>query len=443
MPLSHFAPPSSPSLDQQRDALRKGLGRAVQWATTGQLDDDPLLAACLQDMRYDVQVEDSRGEWLWRMIREVGAVDRFRVPILHALYELSDERSANQLCELARCYAETGDQAFRTRLYEIVEQKPIVDSEWLGEQEIIGLDGEQAFLFAARVRGQRLAGREWEWDDDSLVDEAIERFGEERVNVLLDQTKDGALRSFQAGWQRQKHARAERGSDIPHREVMRGITVQEILSVAESSDSRYYFFRRWGTHAEDADLELILQHLSGIREPTVIANLLQVFANREPPRFDARLVELCRHGDAEVRRRALGALKKMKHPLVREFALSELEEGTRGGSVVGLFIRNYQQGDERRILAAIESLDDDDELHWPLMDVIMVLEANLEADCSQLGVMAYASTPCEMCRFDAAGLLFGQHVAPGWLTDECRFDSSERTRGLVAKITGPPQVESE
>ena len=155
MRFADFSPPSSPSLDQQRDALRNGLGRAMQWAMARRLDDDPLLAACLRDRRFDVQVEDSRGEWLWQMIRAVDAADRFRVPILHALYELSDDRSANQLCELARCYAETGDETFRQRLYEIVEQKPIADSLWLGEEEIIRLDGEKAFLFAARVRGER------------------------------------------------------------------------------------------------------------------------------------------------------------------------------------------------------------------------------------------------------------------------------------------------
>jgi hypothetical protein len=50
------------------------------------------------------------------MIRAVGSVDRFRVPILHALYKLSDERSANQLCELALRYAEMGAETFRSRL---------------------------------------------------------------------------------------------------------------------------------------------------------------------------------------------------------------------------------------------------------------------------------------------------------------------------------------
>ncbi len=78
-----FSPSASPSLEQQRDALQKGLGRAVQWAETGCLADGPLLNACLTDQRYDLQVEGSRTDWLWRMILRLEAKDRFRVPILH------------------------------------------------------------------------------------------------------------------------------------------------------------------------------------------------------------------------------------------------------------------------------------------------------------------------------------------------------------------------
>jgi hypothetical protein len=62
------------------------------------------------------------------MIEAVGARERIRVPLLHALYDLADHGSETQLCQLARSYAEAGDEAFRSRLYEIVEQKPVEDT---------------------------------------------------------------------------------------------------------------------------------------------------------------------------------------------------------------------------------------------------------------------------------------------------------------------------
>ena len=439
-----YVPPASPSLDQQRDALRKGLGRATQWAMGRRLEEAPLLAACLQDQRYDQQVENSRGDWLWRMIQAVDAADRFRAsPILRALHELPDERAPASSASFARGYAESGAEAFRTRLYEIVEQTPFADRAWLGEEEIIDLDGDKGFLFAAQARAERLPRREWEWDDEALINRAVERIGDARAVELLDDAKNPPLRAYWERWRREKQAKAAREPHISHRERMQAIGVEEILSTAESSVSRFGLYRGWGMYAEDSELDAIHQHLSTAREPRVLANLLFVFSNRADPRFVPRFIELCRHEDSEVRRRAVLALEGIKHPHIREFALSELSEASRGSSVVGLFGENYRPGDERRILDAIDLPDEDEKQHGLLMDVIRVLEKNRDADCSQLGVVAYASTPCEHCRADSVRLLLDRHVAPAWLVEECRFDSGEKCRDLVAEIAGPRQPEPE
>lgn len=430
MKFGDYSPPAVPMLDQQHDALQKGLGRALQWALNQRLDDEPLLEACLRDQRFDVQFDSLRGDWLWRIIRAVGGTERFRVPILHAFYELSDECSAGQLCELARCYAELGDETFRTRLYKVVEQKPFADIPWLGEQEIVALDGEQAFLLAARMRGRSLAIREWEWHDESLVYLAVERLSEEQVTALLESSSDEAVRLFWKGSQEAK----QRESEQPRlRERMLAISVQEVVRAAES-DSKSMLFRAWGRCADEANLKVVLERLWAEQEPRTIANLLQVFSARALPEFDARLMELCRHSD-EVRRRAFIALKQNAHPLVRQFALSELQTVGRHRLAVALFINNYLPGDEHRILEALEFPDDAYELHWLLMDVINVLEKNAEADCYELGVISYASTPCETCRAGAARLLLNRQVAPEWLKEECRHDSGEECRELVAKTS--------
>ncbi len=432
MKFLDYAPPASPSLEQQRDALRKGLGRAVQWAMAGRLDDRPLLEACLQDQRYDHQVEGMRGDWLWQMVQATGAADRFRVPILHALYELSDERSADQLCELARHYAVMGDEAFRLRLYEIVDRNPFPNyCACLGEEEILALDGEPALLFAARVRGASLASREWEWEDGSLADFAVKRFGEGRVKELLEASSDAAISRFRDGWRHDELHRARPGRPNAHRERLAAIPVAEVIREIES-ESKSYWFRGWGMYAKETDLRIILQRLWIEQEPEIIVKLLRIFSNRPLPEFDARLIELCKHGDEEVRCWAFSALERNTHLLIREFALTEIYRGTRDRFAAGLFINNYRQGDEQ-ILETMELPADSCQLHWLLMDVNKVLEKNLEADCSRLGLIGYALTPCENCRCDSARLLLNKRAAPQWLTEECRHDSSEECGGLVAK----------
>jgi hypothetical protein len=430
--FADFSPPATPTLDQQRDALKKGLGRAMQWAMRRALDDEPLLEACLRDGRYDTQLEQMRGQWLWKMVRAVDAVDRFRVPILHALYALSDDRSADQLCELAWCFAASGDETFRKRLYEIVERRPMAECRSVAEAAIIHLDGESAFLFAARLRGKDLAQREWEWDDGSLVTEAIERWGEERVSDLLQQAMDPAIRRFSTGWLEEKLADDGKEQLQSYRDRMRSITVADVISAAESGVDGSYSFRGWGMQAGEAQLEIVLEHLSNSQDAKVIANLLRVFWKRPLPAFDACLIGLCQHADSEVRRWTFNALQNLGHDSIRAYALSQLENGLRDGFVISLFARNYQPGDEQLIQNAIELPEDDFDRHSLLMSVVTVLEANPDAKAGELGVIGYASTPCGFCREHFVRVLLGQNAAPEWLVEECRFDAATR---IVASIT--------
>jgi hypothetical protein len=436
--FSDLSLPTVPSLDEQRDALRKGLGRAMQWALGGQLADEPLLEACLQDQRFDRETADPRGEWLWQMIQVIGAADRFREPILQALHQLSDEDSAHQLCQLARHFAQTGDETFRKRLYEIVEQKPIKDMPWLGEEEFVALDGEAAFVSAARLRGQELPTRDWEWHDDCLVDIGIECLGEDRVTHLISDSSDEAIRRFYQGWLREEKRCAERVPAPSRREIARAISVDEILAAAQSDNAPFRFgrFRTWGMYADEADLEPVLQQLWTTDSVHVLANLLSVFSNRALPEFDARLIDFCEHEDADVRRRAFGALGMNKHPSIRRFALEQLETSVSDGAIISLFANNCEPGDEHRILESLELPPDENDLHGLLMDVNIVLEKNPDAECSKLAVIVYALTPCENCRFAAMRLLHGRRVMPEWIREECRYDSGKDCRQLVSNMPG-------
>lgn len=438
MIFGDFSPPLLPSLPQQQDALKKGLGRAALWANSGLLSDAPLLETCLHDQRFDSQIESPRGNWLWRMIQAVGAIERFRAPILNAFRNLSDEQSASQLCQLAYRYAETGDQTFRTRLYEIVEQKPFPFIPWIGEEEIVALDGEQGFLFAASVRGHLLADREWKWDDENLFDIAVKIFGEGHAIKLLDSSMDDGVKRFLEHKRLKEETNSENLAYASFKNKVASTSVEEIFRAAEA-DNTGFWFRSWGKFADETALNILLQRLWLEQSPKVLANLLKVFAARTLPEFDARLIDLCRHGDLEVERRAFAALAQNAHPLVRNFALSELQKGIRSGTAIALFANNYRNGDETRILDAIELPENEDELHWLLRDVIKVLDENPDADCSRLGVVSYAMTPCAECRYHAARLLLKRH-SPDWVGNECRNDSNEDCRSLLVDSNESPKA---
>ena len=177
----------------------------------------------------------------------------------------------------------------------------------------------------------------------------------------------------------------------------------------------------------------MFQFLLSAHDPKVISNCLMVFLSREFPCIVPELISLSQHNDPEVRRRAISALENSSHPLVRKLAEDELKKGVPGGLALGLFVKNYQDGDEQRIMDLAALPEDAEEQHRLLNQATKILEENPKADCSQVGVAAYALIPCSFCRYCAAKLLRDRQVAPAWLVEECRFDSEPDTRKLFVE----------
>lgn len=416
-----FSPPAAPTLQQQRDALQKGLGRVPQWAAAGALTPEPLLEACLHDQRFDPQDEESRGEWLWNITSALGMTHLLQDPLLERLRSLDTGPCSSQLCELAMYFARSGDGRFRKWLY---------DSAEFAEEQLLRLDGEDAFLCIAQRRGRDLASREWEWDDRFDVGLAIEVIGEPRIQELLQETLDPDVRRFAASWLFHSSPTIEPDSVRPtHIQRMQAISVDTVLQ-AVSSDDKCRWLRGWGMHAEEQSLQKILHRLWSEDVPEVIVKLTRVFSNRVLPQFDSRWMNLAAHADVEVRRMAVDVLSQNPHPMIRKLALQQLQNNTFEFPAVSLLIKNYENGDEERLLHAVELPDDPCLRHWLLMDVIKLLEKNESADCFKLGQIAYFHTPCQNCRSYAAELLFARKCVPDWMIQECRTDAEVDCRNL-------------
>ncbi len=417
-----FSPPVEPTFEQQRDALQKGLGRAVMWAKAGLLNNDILLDACLNDQRFDKQCEPLRADWLWGMIQITDNTGPFRGPVLTALANLEESTSTRQLCALACKYASLGDHIFRSRLYEIVRTTPVADSPRLGESEIVALDGDAAILFAAQIRGQRLQSVAAEWNDFGLVSDAIEAYGEEHVVRLLSESADSSIRFYFDAWRLQQAATADKDQTISYKDQMLSRSVEGVIQASKAPDCSPWLLG-WGCYADESSLNAVLTALWKTDVPNEISRLLRVFSRIPLPIFDRRLIFLCEHGDPDVRTRAIVALEQNTHPEIRRYAFEQLQ--TESAHVaVGLLINNFEPGDEIGIIDLLcRPESDTDRLHRKCLDTIIVLEKNAEADGVLLAMLAYFLTPCQICRSGASELLKKYGTAPSWLIEELRFDA--------------------
>jgi hypothetical protein len=427
------APAKTPAPCDWQDALRKGLGRALLWAKRGAVPGKSvLLGACLNDLRYDGQCEEPRGDWLWQIVEAAGAIEDFREPILESLGRLYEGLAAQQLCQFAVSYGMRGDHRFRDTLRRIVSEKPVPDCPWLGEEQLVELDGTVGFLFAAKVRALSLPGREWDWDDEAVVDSAVEKYGRQTVIELVEQESESTpeLREFLEAWRVARETRATNSAES-HRERMRQYTLDDAIRVAEGTLGPAGLLRGWGMYASESDLQSVLDRMFAADRPVVIANYLRVFSNRPLPSFDERLLEFLGHEDERVRHWAYSAVALNAHPSVRKFALDHLPACGDDGDLAELFVRNYRRGDEELLCAHLHLPDDQDARHGLLMAVRKILEANHAARCDVLALWVYRWTPCALCRYGVAKLLIEKDVAPEWLPEECRYDSYSDTRQLV------------
>ncbi len=420
----NFSPPDSPTLEQQRDALQKGLGRAFQWAGMGILDPDSLLKACLTDQRYDRECESSRGEWLWTMIAKMGMTQKFRGPILLALKSPENDRNAAQHCEIAYHFARHGDVHLRRQLHDFVSHRHFPSSLWIGESELIDLEGEAALRLIASGRGKQRESYDWDWDDDQVIQRAVDNLGEARVREILTDVTDPGMVRFAAAWKQKANLPTDDNSSRATRAVSEPLDLDTLFSPHNLTDNGYWL-RGWGMRAEESSLHPILKRLWREQNPAVIAKVLRTFSNRELPQVDARLIAFANHGDAEVRRWAIRALGQNSHPLVRRLALQKLEIDRTDGAVVKLLVRNFESGDEQRLLDQVDLPLDPCDRHGLLMDLLALLETNESADSSELGLIVYFHTPCQSCRYWMARLLCRVNNAPAWLVDECRGDANE------------------
>ncbi|MCY2963007.1 MAG: hypothetical protein NT069_05025, partial [Planctomycetota bacterium] len=189
-------PPAEPDLVDQKDALRKGLGRAALWAQAGQLDHALLHAACLSDWRYDKQSDDNRATYLWKLLELTGMRDELRFPVLHRLGESVDPDITWQMYGLAYQYASAGDTLHRQAIYAHYARLCRLDKGWSPDGYVLALDGFAGFEFCLAQRAAALRSRDWVWEDEALISTAKEEFGQDRIDRYLDESRDPDIIRF-------------------------------------------------------------------------------------------------------------------------------------------------------------------------------------------------------------------------------------------------------
>ncbi|MCA9306979.1 MAG: HEAT repeat domain-containing protein [Phycisphaerales bacterium] len=439
-------------------AVTLGHGRAWEHAKAHGIEGHEAFVehATLHSLAYDTQCEGDRAQWMVGLIEAAGALDRLAPRIIEGVATPPEgDYPFWHLCQRAGVMGELARRGYggaRSALYGLFDKsKTTVDL--IGGHEIIALDGSDGLLFVCDALGRLLAR-----DPDTCVDQQPirvydETHGDGAAMLVLESARgfNGDIARYldrlHADEVEIEQSQSAKGPYLKLADVVfdedaarrregryADRTLQNVLEwVNANRDVRYGgWLRAWGMHnASDDDLDGVIGAIEGASDPRAIQLLLCVFGRRAMPRITDEILALCRHDDEWVRRRVYQALSNCDDERVREVGLSLLGTDRVVEGAISLFEASYRVGDHEAIERAMRLVNDRDDLHRMLFDLVDVFETRSIPECRRLLMFVYGHTPCGNCRGKAIEIMRNASVLPDWIASEARNDSQEDIREEV------------
>lgn len=422
--------------------LRLGLGRAVlylrQHDATAYRDAIVHTIRHIGDVAYDPQSEGPRGQYLLDIVRETADFAFFRTEILDGLANESETWSLNQLFEMARILAKSGDAEARSGMYSRFATHD--EDLHIFADELVELDGIEGAIFIANRLGAMARDDSEFWDDRWLedliqehtsvttIEEALGDFAITNPNVAAYLAVIRSNDDLRAG---------SRGRRLDFRSA----TYDDLLASFATArwDQRHVALpinrpiNSWGEHASEGDIRRAAIDLIQIPpdEVTRLRLYLQIFWQRafpEPPDFLIRLID---HPDERVPWFALNALESVAHPTVRALGFTLLESPEWRGRAIDMFLSNLEPSDFALFERLIASDLDDDDLHHIGFSLEDIHKRYRTPDSVGCVLLLYDRDPCSECRERLVRILINLDALPDWMAQECLWDANLDTREAV------------
>ncbi|MCO7227184.1 hypothetical protein [Pleionea sp. CnH1-48] len=403
----------TPSLER---ALQMGTGKAIRILKKNSHHnlDHLILEACLSNQAYDPQSEPDRSQYLKTVIQLAQDSDAIEEAVIDALSQAQeDDWDTHQLVTLVTCFAQNGNKRAKDALYQRYT-KPLTDPSFsfLETDALVILDGLKGLEICANTLGQLLEQDTDFWVDDSLI------------SVFeTSPTKEDTLQYLE------RHAQSDRF-------IKRYLTnVKEHLEKQQKPRAlinwSYEMISQHLSQGKSLSLSIgkslsfdVLQKLandfkSETDEKSQLA-YLKIFFKAPYPGAPSDMIPLLEHNNERMVHFAIRALAQLEHPQIKKY-LEEASLHTLKNKVP-LFIQNGVENAPKTFEAIIPFLDDEDETHRFISDVVKVLKRKAYTDSKVLLIQLYELSHCSVCRFDLLKLLHELTGLPKTVVDEAIYD---------------------
>ena len=115
--------PNNP--EELNQMLHTGMGRAIMFLMNQDASQyrDVILDACLHNYAYDRQVDTTRYDYLYPLLKASRELDFYRNAILNAIPVETDSYDVGQLLDFAALFARDRNEPARTAIYNKINRK--------------------------------------------------------------------------------------------------------------------------------------------------------------------------------------------------------------------------------------------------------------------------------------------------------------------------------
>ncbi len=387
---------------------------------------DLVLNACLHNISYDPQCEESRAKWLFTMFDRSRHYLEIREAILAALAIETETWDLLQLCQLTKEMALRGDTIAADRLADRVYQHAIQPSscDWLGANELIDVWGIDAALELSRIYGQRLITNPDDFVPDTL---AIFENMPDETRLIFD--RYAAVEQSISTYDRYLVAQ-KLECDLRSRKSLQSnkMSLERIIDRARNKQQEFpSIYMRFGRQASPDELAIILDLLINESDEDVCLRLLWVFWRTPLPRLFERLFDWADSKNDSLRISSVETLGRVSDNKVYQLGRSKLASRQIVGadtSTIDLFINNYHSGDAELILAGLNEVEiDREDLHAIGCSIINLSKKQANLELVILLNWLYDLTPCSHCRKSIVTQLENYHQLSDRLLAEYQFDT--------------------
>ncbi len=393
-----------------KSAIERGAGEAHLILQQNKSIDfsKEIIHAATHNLAYDPQCEGGRANYIYELIN----LSAHKEVIIKTLFSVllskkDDSYGLNQLCEIARLYAQDGNTKARKVLYKRFQKNLRPGYTYCGNDSILALDGIDGLLMIADLIGQILQKDPDDWEDGTR-----EKFFQEKnptINVFQrlrtaaknNKNIETYLHSIKANKQlRSKVKKREPFTYALIKERIENKTIKYIsaLITKELTHSDLVLlandFLKEKNHQK---LEIYLRVFSRIKFPLDYAPILKVAKSRYTKKNGLLYF-------------AIKALSLFKAKEIRQFVLEKIASSKYPDRYVGLLALNYQRGDQKVFLRIIEKTNNKDRIHALAIALTDIYETIHTTECKKPVEAIYEKLTCGLHREDLVKILIANNV---------------------------------